>query len=50
MSCTAFASDEQVVKDCDYWVLGQDDTEKARRLDACDRIIKDNHFAEKIAR
>jgi hypothetical protein len=42
---SSLASDEQDIDDCDYWRLGKDDADKAKRLAACDRIIKDKHFA-----
>jgi tetratricopeptide (TPR) repeat protein len=42
---TSLASDEEVIHDCDYWRLGKDDTEKARLLSACERIIKDKRFS-----
>jgi hypothetical protein len=38
------ASDEEVIHDCDYWLLGKDDAEEAKLVAACDRIIKDKHF------
>ena len=43
--CSSGAADEQVIHDCDYWRLGKDNAEKAKGLAACDRIIKDKHFA-----
>lgn len=43
----SLADDAQIVKDCDYWLLGEDDVEKARRLTACDTIIGDKRFAAK---
>ena len=43
--CSSGAADEPVIHDCDYWRLGKDNAEKAKGLAACDRIIKDKHFA-----
>src|ERR1700674_935578 len=37
--CPALASDEQGIKDCQYWRLGKDEPEQNRRAAVCDRII-----------
>jgi tetratricopeptide (TPR) repeat protein len=42
----AIAADEKVVEDCDYWLLGKDDAERAERLKACDRVITGKGFSK----
>ena len=42
----SFAADEKILHDCEYWLLGNDKSEQATLLKACDRIIEGKGFSK----
>ena len=40
------AAKEKILHDCQYWLLGNDESEQATLLKACDRIIKGKGFSK----
>ena len=45
-SLPSLAADETVVHDCEYWLLGNDKSEMATLLKACDRLIEGKGFSK----
>src|SRR4029079_1335625 len=47
LSCLpSLTADETVVHDCEYWLLGRDEAEQKKLLNACDRIIEGKGFSK----